>query len=159
MKQMLCLPPRQQRLKGRSLNVLWCIIWNIQQQPKMDQWMREREAGLAVVIAPVMSCGYHVSRDSGAGFILRWWKRQREEGRVKKKKKKGQGVRVQRRLFSCSLHHVLQKQLCMHAESKTCPELVECVDTLTTMQRRDTESTELSLSKSSPEIGGVNCHV
>ncbi len=32
--------------------------------------MNEREAGLVVVIAPVMSCGYHVSSDSDAGFIL-----------------------------------------------------------------------------------------
>ena len=33
--------------------------------------VNERKAGLAVVIAPVMSCGYHVSSDSGVGLILR----------------------------------------------------------------------------------------
>lgn len=40
-------------------------------------------------------------------------------------------ARAQRRVLSRSRRHVLQKQLCMHAESQTCPELVKGVDTRT----------------------------
>ncbi len=80
------------------------------------------------------------------------------EGTGEREEGEDGGVKAQRRLFSCSLHHVLQKQLCMHAESKICPKLVKGVDTLTT-SRTDRESSELSLSERSPEIGGMNCHV
>lgn len=79
------------------------------------------------------------------------------EGTGDREEGEDRGVMAQRHLFSCSLHHVLQKQLCMHTESKICPELVKGVDTLTTTQER--ESSELSLSERRPEIGGVNCHV
>ena len=157
MKQMSSLPPR---LKGRSLNVLWCIIWNIQRQPKMGS-VNEREAGLAVVIAPVMSCGYRhrqrrqwsrnhfemMEAAEGAGERERGGRRREERGHS-------------RRLLSCSLHHVFQQQLCMHTESETCPELVEGVDTPRTTQRRGRQREHWAQSVwEESRNWGVNCHV
>lgn len=92
--------------------------------------VNERKAGLAVVIAPVMSCGYHVSSDIGAGFNLRWRNRQREWIRRKGRA----GICSGAVGIMCSGSKFASTPNC-----ETCPELFVGVDTATATQREERE--------------------
>lgn len=148
MKQMSSSPPR---LKGRSLNVLWCIIWNIQRQPKMGS-VNEREAGLAVVIAPVMSCGYRHRRQ---------WSRNHFE-MMEAAEGAGERERGGRRREGTA--DVYSAAACIMCSSSSFACTLKVKHALSQSREQTPrqpckgeagrESAELSLSERSPEIGG-----
>lgn len=75
--------------------------------------LNEKNAALAVCAADVMVCLYHSSSDSSAGFVLRWGKLQRTQGRSKGQEGTTAHVQLQActaNTFECTILHASRKR-------------------------------------------------